>query len=672
MVPLRLVGGRGRRERAERARRSSATSCTATAGSGRTSGWRRRSSCCRTASAFPTRCRRCSSTAGWTGFSTQKLTWGSPVGIPFKVGNWEGPDGSSHRRRPRSGRVHRDGERGPQHEHELAGAHPEHGQACPGPTWTTTTTARATGAGRRARVERRLDREEHRGQGADQGRLHAGGRDVPVAHAEQKAKLPSLQGRAAADRALGGVVTSQAHMKRWNRKNELLADVAERASVAANLWAQTPYPQDRLYTAWDLSWARRCTTCCRARRCPRLTSSATTTTFSRLNGFAAVAKDSVGAVAARWTRGRRGRRWWSTTRFRSRGRTWWRRRCPPAEADRRRLRARRQARADAGPGGKGGPDEVLFLAKVPSTGFATYDARSFTRTETPRSTLSANRSHARKPALHASRINAAGDIASIYDKKNKRETLKSPARLDFQHHNPRSSRRGTWTGTTRRSRPTRRCDGAGEDPRGRERAGSRRPSRSSGWRRGRSSSSGSASRRAGRATGSRCANLIDWRTKESALKAAFPLTTANPKATYDLQAGAIERGVRDAGQVRVPAAPVVRPDRRGGQVRRGDPERGQVRLGQARRGHGPADPPLHAGRARRLPGPGGPGLRAARDDVRHRAPRGRLGGGGRALDREAAEPAPARLHDDRPPRVASARRCSLVSTDLARRSRCRR
>ena len=32
---------------------------------------------------------------GIKGFSTQKLTWGSAVGIPFKVGAWVGPDGKS-------------------------------------------------------------------------------------------------------------------------------------------------------------------------------------------------------------------------------------------------------------------------------------------------------------------------------------------------------------------------------------------------------------------------------------------------------------------------------------------------------------------------------------------------------------------------------------------------
>ena len=32
---------------------------------------------------------------GLKGFSTQKLTWGSAVGIPFNVGVWIGPDGSA-------------------------------------------------------------------------------------------------------------------------------------------------------------------------------------------------------------------------------------------------------------------------------------------------------------------------------------------------------------------------------------------------------------------------------------------------------------------------------------------------------------------------------------------------------------------------------------------------
>ena len=47
-------------------------------------------------------------------------------------------------------------------------------------------------------------------------------------------------------------MTSQAYHKRWNRKNELLADAAEKASVAAEWLGGRPYPQQRLNDAWTL------------------------------------------------------------------------------------------------------------------------------------------------------------------------------------------------------------------------------------------------------------------------------------------------------------------------------------------------------------------------------------------------------------------------------------
>ena len=49
-----------------------------------------------------------------------------------------------------------------------------------------------------------------------------------------------------------GSLTSQAEHKRWNRKNELLADAAERASVAAEWMGGPAYPQQRLNEAWRL------------------------------------------------------------------------------------------------------------------------------------------------------------------------------------------------------------------------------------------------------------------------------------------------------------------------------------------------------------------------------------------------------------------------------------
>src|SRR5256886_4818953 len=40
-------------------------------------------------------------------------------------------------------------------------------------------------------------------------------------------------------------------------------------------------------------------------------------------------------------------------------------------------------------------------------------------------------------------------------------------------------------------------------------------------------------------------NVIDWKTKEAALKATFPLTASNPQATYNWDIGTIQRGNND-------------------------------------------------------------------------------------------------------------------------------
>ena len=41
-------------------------------------------------------------------------------------------------------------------------------------------------------------------------------------------------------------------MKRWNRQNEVLADAAEKASVAAEWLGGRRYPLQRLNNAWTL------------------------------------------------------------------------------------------------------------------------------------------------------------------------------------------------------------------------------------------------------------------------------------------------------------------------------------------------------------------------------------------------------------------------------------
>ena len=48
-------------------------------------------------------------------------------------------------------------------------------------------------------------------------------------------------------------------------------------------------------------------------------------------------------------------------------------------------------------------------------------------------------------------------------------------------------------------------------------------------------------------------NFVDWKSPNSLLKVSFPLTASNPKATYDLGLGTIQRGNNTPDHYEVPA-----------------------------------------------------------------------------------------------------------------------
>ncbi len=68
--------------------------------------------------------------------------------------------------------------------------------------------------------------------------------------ASDTAKLPHYNGELVMTRHGVGCYTSQAAMKRWNRKNEQLADAAERAAVIAHLFGGYEYPREELKDTW--------------------------------------------------------------------------------------------------------------------------------------------------------------------------------------------------------------------------------------------------------------------------------------------------------------------------------------------------------------------------------------------------------------------------------------
>src|SRR5258707_9470535 len=245
---------------------------------------------------------------GVKGFSTEKLTGGSaaavggrdsrektPVGIPFNVGFWEGPDGrgviAAFNPGSYSGQVREDLSKGPspatmaspgpidwprrvQTNGEVSGLFTDYhyygiGDTGGSPRESSVRLVEATVT----KTKVVLPTPPPPGQGFRDDRLPTrpevtlGEGPLRVLSAtaepmfldikpEQTARLPRFRGDLMLTNHSAGSISSEAYQKRWNRKNELLADAAERASVAADWLGGRPYPRERMNAASTLVMGR--------------------------------------------------------------------------------------------------------------------------------------------------------------------------------------------------------------------------------------------------------------------------------------------------------------------------------------------------------------------------------------------------------------------------------
>jgi alpha-mannosidase len=486
---------------------------------------------------------------GLKGFSTGKLTWGSANGVPFNVGRWEGPDGRSivaalnpgaydeHLLQPLNGeawvkRLDENGRKGGLKVDYLYNGVGDEGGA---PFEDSLKTVRA-GMAAHGPVK-----------------IVAGRADLMfnAITPEQKAKLPGYQGDLLLTEHSAGSITSAAFMKQLNRRNELLADGAEKASTAALLLGAAPYPAATLEKAWGLMLRNQFHDMLPGTCLPKSYEYAWNDGFIAAKAFSASLTDGVGAVA-------RG----LDTRVDG---------VPlvvynplgiqredvvevlvPAEL------AQAQALTALDPAGKPlptqlttGPDglrRVLFSAKVPSVGFAVYGLRAGHAPTGASSLKTAARIV--ENAHYRVTLNEGGDLASVFDKLNSRELLSAPARLAFQQEQPRRWPAWNMDWADRQKAP--RAFVAG-------------PARITVTEEGPvrvaiqvdRESEGSTFRQTVRlsAGGDRVevANLIDWKSSEASLKAAFPLAVANPLATYSWDLGTVQRGNNDPKKYEVPS-----------------------------------------------------------------------------------------------------------------------
>lgn len=485
---------------------------------------------------------------GVKGFSTQKLTWGVAVPMPFKVGVWNGPDGRGVIAALDPG--------------NYVGEVMEDLSASDGWMKRIQNNGKVggalvdyhyygTGDQGGAPTERSVANVEKSLLNMGPLKIISGPADwmFNAFTPAMREKLPVYQGELLLTEHSAGSISSQAYMKRWNRKNELLADAAERASVLAMVLGTQAYPARKIEDAWTLVLGSQMHDILPGTSLPKAYEYAWNDEVLAGNLFSSTVVDSVSAVVGMMD-----------TQGATKG-----------EETRvvvyNPLATRRQDVVEislgatagqlapgaavsvtvVGPDGKSAPAQVLQV--VPSE-FAVRVAFVADVQPTSMTTFSVNMhvsgKRAEPKALESSSIeddwfkvtlNADGDVASITDQRAKREVLRSPMRLGLHHEKPANWPAWNQDWADRQKPPTGFVDG---------------PAKIEMVETGPARSALRVTRQAQGSTFVQTIRLdnsgriefindIDWNTQERSLRAWFPLAVSNPKATYDIQAGVIER-----------------------------------------------------------------------------------------------------------------------------------
>jgi len=381
--------------------------------------------------------------------------------------------------------------------------------------------------------------------------------DVVSANAEQMflditpseaAGLPRYTGEMELTNHSAGSLTSQAYQKRWIRREELLADAAEKASVASEWLGARTYPRQRLNDAWTLVMGGHFHDIAAGTATPRAYEFAWNDDTIAMNQFAGVLNNASEAVAAALDTQAKG--------------------VPIVIFNP--LNVAREEVVEAsiefpgsmpntvhviGPNGRETPAQisngkVLFVARVPSVGYAVYDVQPGAAAGLA-SALQASE-NSLENRYYRVKLNQDGDVFSIFDKSIGRELLAGPARLAISYDNPEQWPAWNMDWDQEQAAPKAYVSGPARIrvvengpvrvavEVSRETAGSR-------FLQTIQLSAGDAGKRV------EFGNVIDWNTRESNLKATFPLAASNRMATYNWDIGTIDRPTAEPKKFEVPS-----------------------------------------------------------------------------------------------------------------------
>ena len=363
---------------------------------------------------------------------------------------------------------------------------------------------------------------------------------------EMQSKMPRYKGDLELINHSAGSLTSQAYHKRWNRENEILADAAEKASVAAAWIGGRPYPQQRLNDAWTLVLGGQFHDTGAGTATPRAYEFAQNDDAIAMNQFSDVLTSATQSIASALDTEVNG--------------------TPVVVYNP--LNIEREDVVEAtisfpgntpkavrvvGPGGHEVPAQVengmvLFLAKAPSVGYAVYDIR---RAESPtRSTELKVSESALENARYRVSLNSDGDVTSIFDKQLNKELLSGPVQLAISNDAPKQWPAWNMDFDQEQAAPRAYVGGPAkirvvEDGAVRVAVEVSREGEGSKFVQTVRLSAGNAGNRV------EFGESIDWRSLNANLKAVFPLSAANPMATYNWEIGTIERPTAQERQFEV-------------------------------------------------------------------------------------------------------------------------
>jgi len=366
---------------------------------------------------------------------------------------------------------------------------------------------------------------------------------------QQAARLPRYTGELELTNHSAGSLTSQAYQKRWIRQEELLADAAEKSSIAAEWLGGRTYPLQRLNDAWTLAMGAHFHDLAAGTATPRSYEFAWNDDVIAMNQFADVLKSGTEAVASALNTQTRGV---ALVVFNPLNIA----REDPVEAEVHFPGGMPKQVHVIGPGGKEVPaqivkDKVLFLANVPSVGYAVYDVQPGPPSEPSSSALRVTNDQLEND-FYRLKVNADGDVTSILDKQTGRELLSAPARLAISYDNPQQWPAWNMDWNQEQAAPRAYVSGPAQIrvvESGPVRVGLEVTRETEGSRFVQTIrlSTGDAGKRV------EFGNVVDWNSREANLKATFPLTAQNYLASYNWDIGTIDRPTAQPKKFEVPS-----------------------------------------------------------------------------------------------------------------------